>query len=168
MSSEPDSFPKASRQGIINARLTKIVRHLKKLPKLGPTGMMVLREVEEVLSLLNEELPGMPEKPPPSKYRRPTLAEILAYCQERHWPAQDGQWFFDKMLGCGWKNDGKAVVDWEATMRSWRRIKVFPSQRQEPPTSFGKPGRTVVNHSDVELNKLLERTLNDEDGGSEV
>lgn len=60
---------------------------------------------------------------------RTTLEEAKAYCLEIGLLESDGQWFFDKCEGCGWKNNGKAIVDWKATVRAWKGISIFPGQK---------------------------------------
>lgn len=60
---------------------------------------------------------------------RGTMDEIKAYAVERGLAPTDGEWFFDKAEGCGWKNNGKAIVCWKATVRAWQKIKIFPSQK---------------------------------------
>lgn len=62
--------------------------------------------------------------------RKGSQKEVLEYCVQIGLPPTDGEWFFDKNEGCGWKNDGKPILDWKATMRSWQRISIFPSQKQ--------------------------------------
>ena len=58
-----------------------------------------------------------------------TREDVVAYCQGEGLTPDDGEWFFDKAEGCGWKNNGKAIVDWRATVRAWKRSKYFPSQK---------------------------------------
>ena len=65
---------------------------------------------------------------------RGTLEEIAAQAAELGLEADDGQWFFDKCEGCGWKNNGKAIKDWRATMRAWHKISIFPSQKRQKAT----------------------------------
>jgi hypothetical protein len=54
---------------------------------------------------------------------------VRAYCLEVQLSEDDAHWLFDKWQGNGWKNDGKPIADWKATIRSWKRICLFPSQR---------------------------------------
>jgi hypothetical protein len=44
-------------------------------------------------------------------------------------PRGDAEWFWHKCEGCGWKNNGKAIVDWHATIRAWKLAGYLPSQR---------------------------------------
>ena len=42
---------------------------------------------------------------------------------------EDAEWFFWKGQGNGWTNGGKAILDWKATLRSWKRAGYLPSQK---------------------------------------
>lgn len=63
------------------------------------------------------------------KSRAKTEAEVIAYVLEVGLPEADGQWFWNKMLGSGWKNNGKPVADWRAVIRTWRLNGYLPSQK---------------------------------------
>lgn len=67
---------------------------------------------------------------------RGSMEEVVAYVTGHgNLPSTDGEWFYDKMLASGWKNDGKDVKDWKATVRTWKSISIFPSQK---PTTRAK------------------------------
>jgi hypothetical protein len=59
-----------------------------------------------------------------------TEEEAVQYCTTAGLTKEDGQWFWNKCEGCGWKNNGKAIKDWKKTVTAWRMIKIFPSQKQ--------------------------------------
>lgn len=61
--------------------------------------------------------------------RKGTEQQCVQYCQSQGLTEDDGHWFFDKCEGSGWKNSGKPIVDYQATIRSWKRILIFPSQK---------------------------------------
>lgn len=61
--------------------------------------------------------------------KRGTEEQCVQYCLSRNLTEEDGRWFFDKCEGSGWKNAGKPIVDYQATIRSWKRISIFPSQK---------------------------------------
>jgi hypothetical protein len=73
------------------------------------------------------------------KKGRCTEEEAIQYVLGIGLKKEDGQWFFDKNEGCGWRNNGKAIVDWKATVRSWNRMKIFPSQKEAQKKWPGKP-----------------------------
>lgn len=62
---------------------------------------------------------------------RGSVAECVAYAREKELPDSDGQWFFDKAEGSGWRNGGEPIKDWKATMRSWKGAGIFPSQKNK-------------------------------------
>jgi len=68
---------------------------------------------------------GGSEKP----RRKGTREELIAYAEQLGQPTSDGDTLFDKWEGNGWTNDGKPIQCWKATMRTWKKIGVLPSQR---------------------------------------
>lgn len=67
-----------------------------------------------------------------------TIDELRVFCKSLQLEESDGDWVFDKWEGNGWKNDGKLIVSWQSTIRSWKRIgTIFPSQKakQSKPTT---------------------------------
>lgn len=60
---------------------------------------------------------------------RGTVEELKAFAVEIGLPEGDGEACFDKWEGNGWKNDGKAIVCWRSTMRSWKKFGYMASQK---------------------------------------
>lgn len=58
-----------------------------------------------------------------------TVEELRAYAPVIGLPESDGQFCFDKWEGNGWKVDGRSIRDWQATLRTWKQLKILPSQR---------------------------------------
>lgn len=56
--------------------------------------------------------------------------DLKVFCLSVGLALEDGDWLFDKWEGNGWKNDGKAIKDWMATIRAWKASGIFPSQKQ--------------------------------------
>lgn len=83
-----------------------------------------------------------PPTPLPSKSKASSMEEVVAFCLEIGLTKDDGEWFWDKCQGCGWKNNGKPILDWKATCRSWKKINVFPSQKQKTNGHHQAPDRT--------------------------
>lgn len=100
---------------------------------------------------------GESQQPPidenPKDKAKGALEAVVAYCVSRGLPESDGQWFFDKAEGCGWKNGGKAIVDWRATVRSWSFGNYFPSQKLAMITRPPKPIKPT-DQSDVNPNNM--------------
>jgi hypothetical protein len=67
-----------------------------------------------------------------------TLGECRAFAEERHLPASDGEAFFDKLTGSGWRNAGQPVRDWRATFRNWQAQGYHPSQKINGATRNGR------------------------------
>lgn len=68
-----------------------------------------------------------------------TEPEITAFCKELGLSPTDAEWVFYKWLGNGWKNDGKPIKSWKATIRCWKAGGFFPSQKT---AKFGTPKPT--------------------------
>lgn len=60
---------------------------------------------------------------------RCTREDAQDFCKSIGLPRSDGDWFFDKAEGCGWKNGGKPIADWKATIRAWRTAGHMASQK---------------------------------------
>jgi len=73
---------------------------------------------------------GSGEKPPTTSKSRCTAVEAIEYANSIQLSASDGQWFFDKCEGCGWKNNGSPILDWKATIRAWKTGGYLPSQKR--------------------------------------
>lgn len=75
-------------------------------------------EPEESIILPQNTEPHTPK----SRFKKPTVAEIASYCQERK-NNIDPQYFFDKNESCGWVY-GKyktPIKDWKAVIRTWEK-----------------------------------------------
>lgn len=82
------------------------------------------------------DLPGFEKQ---SK-RRGTEDECMAFAASLGLPTDDGFWFWEKCEGCNWTNNGKAIFDWQMTMRAWKRKgDIFPSQTDARARNNGKP-----------------------------
>lgn len=58
-----------------------------------------------------------------------TIEDLKIFVQEIGLPISDGEFLFDKWQGNGWRNDGKPILDWRATTRTWQRMGILPSQK---------------------------------------
>ena len=59
-------------------------------------------------------------KAPRSRFVKPTIEEVQAYCEERH-NGVDAQRWFDYYEANGWKVGKNAMKDWKASVRTWER-----------------------------------------------
>lgn len=67
-------------------------------------------------SIEKESAQGAPL--PPKKFSKPTLEEIIAYCEERK-NNINAQHFFDFYESKGWKVGREPMKDWKACIRTW-------------------------------------------------
>ncbi len=109
-------------------RVQCLVRDFLRLPHRDPAFQKCMSQLLAFQKHVQGELPGMAEHFAAAKARG-SKAEVESYCVTIGLPSSDGTWFFDKAEGCGWKNNGKAIVDWKATCRAWKGASVFPSQK---------------------------------------
>jgi hypothetical protein len=91
----------------------------------------------EAEALLPTESTKTPKVKGSSLARAKDEQEIVNFVKSINLPASDGEWFWNKCEGNGWKNDGKPIVNWKATIRSWVRIGCMASQKNVH-QSFGK------------------------------
>lgn len=70
---------------------------------------------------------------------KPESPEIEEYVASIGLPKSDGQWFLDKCIGNGWKNDGRAILDWKATIRAWKTAGYLPSLKSGTGNKSGDP-----------------------------
>jgi len=57
-----------------------------------------------------------------------TQAEAEEFCMSIGLPKTNGEFCFNKWEGNGWTNNGKAIRNWKATIRSWKLNKYLPIQ----------------------------------------
>jgi len=55
-----------------------------------------------------------------TRFQKPTLEEVKAYCQERN-NFVDAEKWFDYYTANGWKVGKNSMKDWKATIRTWER-----------------------------------------------
>ena len=75
------------------------------------------------------------EKEKGARFRKPTVAEVSAYCRERH-NAVDPQTFVDFYDAKGWKIGTSTMKDWRAAVRTWEKR---DQRNPQPPTPSPKP-----------------------------
>jgi len=98
---------------------------------------------------LIEELGTKEKARSPRSFQKPSLEEVVAFCESLKLPKSDGEAFYWGKEGNGWKNGSNPVKDWKATIRQWKSAGYHPSQKrggqgfaQQP---SGLPPRRVVN-----------------------
>lgn len=85
----------------------------------------------------------------PRAKARGTLTQLKKFAAELGLPESDGEACFHKWEGNGWKNNGKAIVSWEATMRSWQAHGFMPSQKINGNGKHYKPRDPAKSNNDM-------------------
>lgn len=123
----------------VSLTIDELVRDGMRLPHTDHAFRHMMAKLLALQKAITVELPGMLEACPPRNKARGTQEEIMSFCVSIGLPTSDGEWFFNKMMGCGWKNDGKKVVDWQFTCRAWKGKNYFPSQTPQHNGADQKP-----------------------------
>ncbi len=71
------------------------------------------------------------------------LDRVKNFAKEEGIEEQDAEWFYHKGRGNGWTNGGKPILDWKATLRSWKRAGYLPSQKNGQRISNGNGQRSM-------------------------
>jgi hypothetical protein len=101
--------------------------HRAKKKGVKDKGLTGVDNVEQSLTSLH--IPSSSTSSSGSKRKAEKEEEVIQYCTSIGLTEEDGSWFWDKCEGNGWKNSGKPIVCWKSTVSSWKRIKIFPSQK---------------------------------------
>lgn len=73
------------------------------------------------------------EKKKSTRFVKPTIEEVRAYCKERQ-NGIDADYFFDYYEANGWKVGGKAPMkSWQATVRNWERNGYSSGRKEKKP-----------------------------------
>lgn len=65
------------------------------------------------------------------KTRPASAAEVADYCKALGLPPTDAEYFWNKWVGNGYKNNKSPMKDWQAVIRSWKAAGHCPSQQQK-------------------------------------
>lgn len=87
-----------------------------------------LAQVDELRSGTMLKLPGMPEAESP-RAKAKSQQEVEDYFRQLRLPQSDAVYFWNKCVGCGWRNGRNPIKDWKATVKAWQAAGYFPSQR---------------------------------------
>jgi hypothetical protein len=82
--------------------------------------------------------------------------QVLSFVRELGLPETDGHYCFDHWEGNGYRNSGKAILDWKATIRSWKSANILPSLRKGfRPSTFQPP--LIAEDTRRKINELRNR-----------
>jgi len=135
---------------VLAIRLNKDLQKLLKVPGFAQSSELrsAASVAARIVQLIQPELPGVAEAAPKPAKSRASLEEVSAFLAEEtglKLTPEDAAWFFNKCEGCGWKNNGKPIVDWKATVRAWQLARIFPSQKFAPKA----PGETRISPAEM-------------------
>lgn len=117
-------------------------------------------ELHHVDKMLQPELFDLPSR----QKSRGTLEEVIEFCSNQELTKEDAEWFFNKMQGCGWKNNGKSIVDWRSTVRAWKGLHtIFPSHKQPKAGTNGtmSPAEIMVRQKELDSAEKQIRSIKD-------
>lgn len=103
---------------------------------------------EPVELTINDLLTIKQPKPKTTRFVKPTVEEIEAYCEERD-NGIDPEYFFNYYEGNGWKVGKNPMKDWHATIRTWEI-----RQKKDKPTS--KMSDKPLSYEDMVAERGLE------------
>ena len=131
---------------VLAARLAQSLNSLLKLPEFSHSlkFLAAVKQATRLAEMVQPELPAIAEGAPKAQKARANVDEIARFIDSNpqlKLTPEDGEWFFNKCEGCGWKNAGKPIVDWQATIRAWRIARVFPSQKAANGQPGAEPGK---------------------------
>ena len=87
------------------------------------------RKPDSVTVSVSDTVSVTEKKVKASKRRPNSQEEVVDYCKHLGLPESDGTYMFDHWEGNGYKNSGKAMNCWKATIRSWKTAGYLPSQK---------------------------------------
>ena len=115
-------------------------------PNRQPNGKELERKGTEVDGEKSQKflLDGEAKLPAQKSKAKGTLLELKEFAVEIGLPESDGEHCFYKWEGNGWKNDGKPVMNWKATIRSWKTAGYLPSLKPTTPNGYTPRNRELA------------------------
>jgi hypothetical protein len=107
-------------------------------PTVGKSDTINKREEETKELSLSDGAEAIVDFSTENKARPRNLEQVIAYAEKIGVSADDAEGFFDSEVGGGWKRNGKAIADWRACLRTWKRYGWLPSQKKKHDT-YQKP-----------------------------
>lgn len=77
-----------------------------------------MKELKNERSL--KDIPPVSPKGERTRFKPPTLEEVIAYCEERQNNVDAGRWF-DFYVSKGWMVGRNKMKDWKAAVRTWEK-----------------------------------------------
>ena len=67
----------------------------------------------------------------PAKSQPESEQAVTDYCASLSLPRSDGEYFWNKWIGNGFRNNHEAMRDWKGVIRSWKAAGHCPSQNKK-------------------------------------
>lgn len=114
--------------GLFTVDQLGMVRSKDRIPGYSPEDMTELRRTDAIVpyaenALVGEDKTNQEEITIKLRFRKPTLDEVQAYCQERNNHVDAAQ-FIDYYESKGWMVGRNPMMDWKACVRTWERKRV--------------------------------------------
>lgn len=114
--------------GLFTVDQLGMVRSKDRIPGYSPEDMTELRRTDAIVpcaenALMGEDKTNQEEITIKLRFRKPTLDEVQAYCQERD-NHVDAALFIDYYESKGWMVGRNPMKDWKACVRTWERKRV--------------------------------------------
>jgi len=87
--------------------------------------------------LVSEEKRRDREEAEKSRFKPPSLKEVIQYCSERN-NGIDANKFVDYYSANGWMRGKNKIKDWKACIRTWEGNSINSSQKQNKPREFSQ------------------------------
>jgi len=92
-----------------------------------------------------------------AKKEKPTIDELRVFCKSLDMDESVGDYLFNKWEGNGWINGKNPIIDWKATIRSWKHAgHLPPTPKQNAQMSFGM--KPQLSRDDRHPQELKEET----------
>lgn len=137
--------------GLFSVDQLGMVRSKDRIPGYSPEDMTELRRTDAIVpcaenALVGEDKTNQEEITIKLRFRKPTLDEVQAYCQERVNHVNAAQ-FIDYYESKGWMVGRNPMKDWKACVRTWERK--TKSLRYESVPHEGENQSLITNQSSL-------------------
>lgn len=128
--------------GLFTVDQLGMVRSKDRIPGYSPEDMTELRRTDAIVpcaenALVGEDKTNKEEITIKLRFRKPTLDEVQAYCQERDNHVDAAQ-FIDYYESKGWMVGRNPMKDWKACVRTWERKRVSRNDNDNDSLRYDK------------------------------
>jgi len=131
-------------------RFMKTLQSIAVAGSLAESNALKIELADLFLEMIGFDDPTLLPKPVAKRMEHPSVEQIREFCASKAIPSTDADWFFHKMIGCGWTNGGKPVRSWQNTLIAWKLGNYLPSLKN----GCRNGGCAPPNEIRAELSKL--------------